>query len=1362
MITFEEYRRAYLDNSPGASDAQIARAYMEFVGPPQFLDELGRGAARGAGQVVEGIGAAVRILSGDLAGEGAVELGEALIERYPRHPELAGSIIENPSLLADPSWWAGGVGELAPFLVPQAGVAGGVLKAGLSGRAAIGAASVTGGVLEGAPTFNRMMDQGDSYGSAAMKAGANIAGISALNLLPLSRAFGYGPKRGVLNRVMTTALGEGVTEVAEEPLGAFIEGNDPVQALYEGANVFPVAALTGGLLGGAGTASQPAPKLPPGAQIPKQITTPLSQALDILEFPEQFDESGTPVPKPQTGWVQNEAGDLEFQSDPKLLVDKLDFTTDLTLASVIDDPVLFAAYPQLARTPIGKLPKGTKGMATRGVPGRIEVSPRAKGDALWGIMASQIERQVGYIEGLVLPGKPTQLTDDQQAKVDSGIETATKEFGLDQDENLKALIREHATNAIEPYTPVSINDITESQQRVELKLSPKQARLLANSRSIKAPLEQSKVPAVRATDSEAQTETAEEPNVETSADKPATGPPSGAQLPPSSADVSPAMSSPGLAPAVGDRPPTGGEPPSGEPPGDGTIPPGDGTGPPQSGGTGPPLSVDEDYRIGNIQAGRINTDADAIEAFETLHDFNEELIMAQRRGVRTHDQTFEAARKEWARQHGMSYKEFLDSPMGKAVNAEELAAGHAILADTWMRSKTSVERFNEAPTDLNKAKAYIDADIFLQAIRALSGQIAEAGRTLNILRQSGLNQDTVKRILQDHPDAQSLFDAMSSTKDIGEAVIVRKKFEKAKASDILLEVWLAGLLSGPTTHVVNGLSNALVAALANAEVWVALGIGKLTGSDAITLQDAIAYTTGTLTGMVQGFRSAKLAYQTENDIFNASRLDQLRFKAVNAERMGIKKNAALVDTVGRGIRVPFRLLMASDAFFKTSAYQAKLNQLATHRVLSAKGTKHLRGAELEHAVEDILKNPSAQLKNKAIHHANYLTFTNPVGVIAGGIKRATAAHPVFKIIFPFVQTPANIIKFAFQRIPVADLIMAKEREAFMKKGSEEQQMLFARWSMGGSAMALTAYLAAEGLITGAPPSDPRERRLWYARGLQPYSVKVGDKWVAYGRLEPMGIILGMTADYVHLQDAISAYGVENEAEGWIQGVIGSMARNMLSKTYLKGLSDLILAIVDTERYGDQYIQGQAGTIVPTGIAQLQRSMDPYLRYSVSSMDRIKSRIPGLSEELPRRVDVFGRDIRLSPEGQPALVNLFNPMYIRQYDNDPVAKELYRLNVMISPLLKRIGEYKLTPVEYTNYQRIVGRLVHRQMGSVVRSPMFRALPDIHKRDRLVDVRKDAMKLGREIFMLRNPHIMIRSGILLAAEREGFEPRDLLIE
>lgn len=1326
MISFEEYRKAYIKELPDSSENEMAQAYMEYIGPPAFLDELASGAARGAGQVLEGIGAAVRILSGDQAGQDAVKLGQELIEAYPRHPEIAGSIIENPKLLADPAWWAGGVGEMAPFLLPQAGVAGGLLKAGMGARGAIGAAAATGGVLEGAPTFNRMMEQGQGYGTSAMKAGANIAGIGALNLLPLSRAFGFGPSRGAFNRVMSTALGEGVTEVAEEPLGAFIEGNDPVEALYQGINVFPVAALTGGALGGVGAGTQQnMPQPAPAAQ--PSPTTPLSLSLAGLENPEPFNQDGEQAILPTQGWLQDEEGALKFSHDPRLITDNIDYTQDNSLEQLIDDPVAYEAYPELRQVAVGGLPTDLKGMQARSVPGRIEVAPDLKGDALLGALTREMQRQIAYAERLQIPGTLTPLKEDQVVGLIDVVDQVKRHEELEDNAPELDMLELHARQTLAPNTPQNIDAITSDQENVALSITPRQAQLLVKARQLDRPA--TDVVAAEPPAPEHATSPVEQ---EALSDQPTADPSGGVEHPPSSDGAPPNMSPPGGTPTDGDRP------------SDGNRPPGGGS---------------NTYKlpefIGNIRTANLFKGKAEAQIAEAVHDINAEQVEQQRRGVRTNVDTIEEAERIFANELGIDFATFKNTPIGTIYNSDQQVALRAINRVLVNRTRRAGELYNENPST-GKLEAFMLALAEQRQVwLTLTGSTAEAGRLLQSQKIQLSDADIFARITQSM-DPDEVLDVILSAQDTGEFNAAMQRIERAKVSDVLLEVWLAGLLSGPTTHVVNALSNTLTGALYRAEVWLAVGIGKLTGNQAVSMQEAVAYTTGHLADMVEGARAARKSFATEADVFQASKLDQLRFQAITSKRLGVEKYGAVVDKAGRGIRVPFRLLMGADAYFKTRAYRRRLRQLGIRKAL--KENPELSGQALADEIEQYVLKPSKKMVNDAVAHANYLTFTNPTGIIAGSIKRIAAKHPILKIPFPFVQTPANILKFAFSRSPLA--ILSKNERSILtgKQGKEKQVMAQSRLVLGSSIMGFIGYMAAEGLVTGAPPADPRERRLWYARGLQPYSFKVGDTWLAYGRLEPMGILVGVTADVVTLWDALEA---DYQFEEMLQGIVGGMSRNLLSKTYLKGISDLILAITDPERYGDRYIQAFSGTIVPTGIAQLQRAQDPYLRYTTSVFERIKSRLPFVAGSLPKRVDVFGNDIRLNPESVPDALNLANPIYISTYTNDPVAKELLEQDVLVSAVRKKIGNYELEPVELTDYQRTVGKLLHSMMNNTIRSPLYRALPAVHKRDRLIKVRREAMKLGRELFLARNPSIMLKSGVLLFAERAGFESKQLLI-
>lgn len=104
-----------------------------------------------------------------------------------------------------------------------------------------------------------------------------------------------------------------------------------------------------------------------------------------------------------------------------------------------------------------------------------------------------------------------------------------------------------------------------------------------------------------------------------------------------------------------------------------------------------------------------------------------------------------------------------------------------------------------------------------------------------------------------------------------------EKAANAKTSDKLVELWYNFLLSSPTTHAVNVLSNTLTSIAQIPEHAVAVGIGKV--RDALTpqrrklLQDRVtssevgARAAGLLQGAKEGMREAAFAFLTAEDEF---------------------------------------------------------------------------------------------------------------------------------------------------------------------------------------------------------------------------------------------------------------------------------------------------------------------------------------------------------------------------------------------------------------------------------------------------------------------------------------------------------------
>jgi len=204
----------------------------------------------------------------------------------------------------------------------------------------------------------------------------------------------------------------------------------------------------------------------------------------------------------------------------------------------------------------------------------------------------------------------------------------------------------------------------------------------------------------------------------------------------------------------------------------------------------------------------------------------------------------------------------------------------------------------------------------------------------------------------------------------------------------------------------------------------------------------------------------------------------------------------------------------------------------------------------------------------------------------------------------------------------------------------------------------------EGKVTGAPPKNKKERELLESAGWQPYSVKIGDKYVNYNRLEPVGSIIGMTADFVNATNDDAATINDKAAK-----IALSFSRNIVSKTFAQGISAFLDAISDPERYGGNYIEKFAGSLVPSVVAAAGRSVDPVIREINSPLDAMKARTPFASKSLPPKIGAFNE--ALTRPGN-ALSRLVSPVVITTEDS----QKLERAKATLSDLGRKRVQRKL--------------------------------------------------------------------------------------
>lgn len=185
------------------------------------------------------------------------------------------------------------------------------------------------------------------------------------------------------------------------------------------------------------------------------------------------------------------------------------------------------------------------------------------------------------------------------------------------------------------------------------------------------------------------------------------------------------------------------------------------------------------------------------------------------------------------------------------------------------------------------------------------------------------------------------------------------------------------------------------------------------------------------------------------------------------------------------------------------------------------------------------------------------------GLFLNGINELNKAinkeGKIFKFVFPFLRTGANIAQFSYETSPVVlfgDTVASVLNRKAKGIWRNDRQGALARGKLALGCFSFTlAYLAAmSGNITGSPPADLKERQALFKAGWKPYSIRTADgKYISYQGIEPFQTFLGLAADSVEI------YSNRDEKE-WnkITGeIMGTLAENMLDKAAFRGGINII-------------------------------------------------------------------------------------------------------------------------------------------------------------------------------------------------------------
>jgi hypothetical protein len=757
-----------------------------------------------------------------------------------------------------------------------------------------------------------------------------------------------------------------------------------------------------------------------------------------------------------------------------------------------------------------------------------------------------------------------------------------------------------------------------------------------------------------------------------------------------------------------------------------------------------PFSRSDDGLIdkaGNIRLDNLNQPEDVNAVIRETATQNDDFQTA-RRGVVSDAQVLDLADAL-----GMRPQDLNARKIGEAFNAEQVMAARKLLIESAQSVRDAMAKAaNGSDADV---MAYAEArQRHLMIQEQVSGITAEAGRALRAFRSIGQEGEQTKA-LGDFLQVATGRTLNQMRREARAGMLLETPQQVSKYlqdsakptfGDMALEYWINGLISGPATHTTYAIGNAMLAVWkAVPETAVASAIGAIRrglGDEGARVYagevqaQLYALMKGQRDGVRAAWKAAKTGLTTELPGEGEAGA-QASFLAQQTPR------TAIPGVVGQVVRLPSRGVATIHSYFRAIGYEQSIAQLAYRQAL----TEGLDDTAMSARVADLTANPPPEMMEAARAAATDQTLMNSGGPITQKVADLintpiVKGFPLLKLIDPFVKIGSNVMSQALmERSPLGLLDQGIRENLMGKNGPIARDNQMARISVGSALGATVVGLAAQGMITGGGPTDPKQAAMWKLAGNQPYSVRIGNTWYAYHRLGPLAMVMGVAAD---MHDV----GAEMQQKdiGHVGNLlVSSLAKSLLDESFMRGPAELLQAIEDSDRYGARYVQNQLSTLIPfsTGMAQVARAADPYAREARTLMDTIKSKVPGLSETLMPRRDIWGQPMPNATDlGFDGLTSIAE----KRAGSDPVNQTMLNLNLFPSMPERKLVGVQLTDKQYDDYARVGGQMAKMRLNALIGTPGFSALPEGAQTKVITQTMEASRRAAGELVKMQNPQII----------------------
>lgn len=628
-----------------------------------------------------------------------------------------------------------------------------------------------------------------------------------------------------------------------------------------------------------------------------------------------------------------------------------------------------------------------------------------------------------------------------------------------------------------------------------------------------------------------------------------------------------------------------------------------------------------------------------------------------------------------------------------------------------------------SPTELAQMAQTIHFhSVLQQSVKGYQTNVAQSLAVMRMPRDGAVDISAIMENFGNETDivkfAQAYLDVKTPE---GKANLIRE-MAQGNPWEKLFTVYVNGILSRPSTHIKNALSNTVflpwrmterAGAAALGDLRAGIGLG---GESSYELMEIPTMLASVPTAINNGWQLMSHAFANGvpkgwTDPVKVAR-QQSRMELFNYKADGSLLSSGL-KAVNYITTLPGRSLMSADEFFKgvnytleLSAETARLGIQTFDDALKAGSSVADAMKARDSAIDKFLLDPPDYVSNLAETGTFTQKLEGTAGKLQSSINPNTATGFALRTQMPFIATPVNIMGEVLSRTPLAPF--TKSYWAAMKAGGKEADMANVKLGLGSAAIYGFSEMATNGLTTGSGPGDKGTRQAMERQGWQPYSFVIdtsgvegdirdifspfpgtrfgsgeyaGKVFVSYQGMEPVGALMGMAADYV---DYARYEQDDSRINAYAGGLVFGVANYMLEHPFLTGVSNIatlmggnvpntrehLVNIMNGIAKMGSYTMAKAVEPLSGAVTSVKEKVDPLRRdYQadpnlpagikglMDGLNKWKSETPGLSEDLPPMLNIWGEPVEHD--------FAWSPIRMKEGKQRPVDQALIQLNANVS-------------------------------------------------------------------------------------------------